>query len=683
VSARVELPNAALLLKEMRDAGVLINAAGAGEAEVLAAIDRLAASVVAFVTWWPRLDEATRRAVAELVVEAGYKCASDAQGERFVAMLTPTALQAAGAGGSAGVLGADLIWPEAGRLGLLARLLRERELPGGVLRRVEGAVRAAAGGARPGAAFDAGAEAALRLMPLKIVSGEAPLGPGERATVARAATLAADRWLVAAGGATGGQSVERAQRAQLLLALDAVETVLISGPELNDHPGAFNFVQGVLAKLRYREADASRGRVLAWLADERVSIGDASAVMQMLAALGSSTGVDATMTFTLGATPLDRDNARSTLASAWAIAAPASGGGLAADWLTAARVALNQATTAAIDTEHFASAATLARVARAAAHRQRGEPVPAELLDTEAASGRFAGAQAASIDPKALHRASEDDGQWTLRFLVESKTVAARVARLDELGGVHEIGPVDAGALAEAALGAALEVRLAAQSAALRYAHRPSMINAVLDVLPRAPRGARNIGFLSQMAGVGLLSHTSPGYMLHYRRGLVERLLFETASASPALSIDDSALLIAEAYSMTAGRPLPGMQSPRAGLLAAQSAELLTRTLREEVTGLLPGAALVISPVEIDQRQRGRVLVSAGLVQRFVAHQAAAAELLAVLAARERPTRVEEVLSVIATMNQARGRAKSAGEQVRVTQEAIVRLWAVRLGEQL
>lgn len=691
--ARASMPNPQLLLKDLRDASRAIGAAtgadktpaGSTPQPPDGAIARFASVVGVYCDWWPRLDDATRRAGVETIVEAAFKCATDAEAEVFVGAITPKTLSAAIEVDGAAPPTHESIWPESGRAGLLARLLRERELPPPVLRRVEAAVQAVLGSTRPGATFDAGAEAALRLMPLKLLRAQTPLGPVERQSVARDATSAAERWTLAARAATASRPGGTAARAADTMALDAVESILISGPELSDHPAAFNFVQGLLAKLGYRENDPARARAVAWLADARISIGDASSFMQMLASIGPSSGVDATMTFPLGATPLDRDNARSALAAAWAVGGQAAGGvgpDAAANWLTAARAALNASSTATIDTEHFTAAASLARICRAAAHRHRGEPVAPDLLEVDAPA-RAVNPLSVPSDPKPLVRAMEGDGAWAIRYLVESKTAAARVARLDELLGNSEIGPVDAGVVAEAALGAGAELRIAAQAAALRYAARPTMLNAVLDALPRAPRSARNVQFLAQMAAVGVVSHTSPSYMLHYRRGLVERVLFETAGQSPALAIDEAASLIAEANLGSIGRSLPVTPSPRPGLLAAQSAEAMADALRAEVTQLLPGAALLMTPVEIDQRRRGRLLVGAGLVHRFLAHQAATADYLAVLAVRERPGRVDEIGSLMTSLTQARSAARSAAEQARQTQEVIVRLWAVRLGEQL
>jgi hypothetical protein len=90
-----------------------------------------------------------------------------------------------------------------------------------------------------------------------------------------------------------------------------------------------------------------------------------------------------------------------------------------------------------------------------------------------------------------------------------------------------------------------------------------------------------------------------------------------------------------------------------------------------------------VSLAEIKGRRAARLTVAQGVVQTFAAEQVGCVELLSAIVASEKPARIDEIKSIILTMDQERRSAKSAAVQMRVAQEAMLRLWSIRLGEQL
>jgi hypothetical protein len=670
------LPNGAVYVSELRAA-----VAGMEPGDTVA-LARVREQIVVFLGIWPRLDESARTAVVELVVEAAFKTgAGDA--EALIETLSLGRLSP----GRTGVVGKDDVWPLAGAAGLLARLSRERELAPELRQGVEQAWTRALGAMRADAgagSFAWGAQAALRAVALaSLDAGWATMGPGEQAAQASGAEGVADRWWSAARRVCSAGPGLTAEHAAQALALDAVTRVLVSGPELLDHQPAFRLTGAMVARLRFNPGDPARARLTAWLGDTRISTGDLHAVTQAVATAASAQGFDASMVLAADASPVDRDSLRAQLIGAWSVS---TGEGLteggAEQWVTAARSAIADAGGAQEDVEHLAAALLLSRVHQAAVLRARGAPVAPGLLDHTGGLATLIPAMV-SAEPRALAPSNaEGDGQFVLKYVVESRGAQAKLARLAEmLGGA--IGAADAGLLGELALTSPSELRAAAQQAALRYASEPTMVSAVLDALPRAPRSQRNALFLSQISGGPLVASSDPRWMFLHRRALVERVLYLTAAQGRIGSIDQLSEALADSYGVMAGREGALVPPGQGGFLAVRHAAEFYAMLRAEASR--PAAATARPPdlEPLERRLRGRLAVAQGLVQRFAAYQLACAEVLEAIVLRDRPLRDQDVGAVMRAMDEARAKARGTPEQIRAVEEAMVRLRAVQIGEQL
>lgn len=644
--------------------------------------DATAASMVAMkrdvgvlMRWWPRLEMPARTAALESIVEAAYKCVTPESATAMIEAIVPLALSES----TITPTDAD-VWPMTGAGGVLARLARERELPVAMSAARDAAIAKAFASRRPGTSFAGGVEAVASGLPMRMLAGDlAALGPAEVSARAAQAEDAADKlWLAITRGVAGGLTGDEGERQSQLVALAAVERVLLAGPDLLENPVAFRFVTQLMGKMRYRQGDPSRARVVAWLGDARVSVGDAHAITQTIARRSGASGVDSSMVLAPGATALERESVRTQISTVWGLGGGAigAGGGADADWLTSARDAIRLAGTTTVDVEHFAAAAHLANLCRAASMRARGEAVPAALLAAPAVPA----APAAAVRDLSVKQI--DDGQWAIKYVVESKGSGPKVARLSELLG-GQMGPVDASFVAEAALLSPGELRAAGQAAAQRYASDPLMILALLEVFPRAPRSLRNAIFLAGMGECGVVAPESPQWTAHYRRALVERVLTLTAGQSSMQPVDVAAASIADSFAVMAGSGATDPSPEVAGVAALKAATALFGVLDIEAGRLPSGVGGPVPLTEIHRRRASALAVAEGGVQSFAAEQTACVELLALLAYAERPGKGDELRSLIERLREARRAAASCGLQIRLTQETMLRLWAIRLGEEL
>ncbi|MCU0688288.1 MAG: hypothetical protein MUE97_00885 [Phycisphaerales bacterium] len=674
-------PNPLVLL---RDLATVVDAFDGAAASV----ESLRREVEIFHRWWPRLDVGPRTAAIESLVEAAYKPTDPAAAEALLDLLIPARLT-----DRQPIADAD-IHPMFAGAGLLSRLSREREVPPAMrgaidarLTRVFGTVRPGGNAGAGGGGFVPGIDAIATALAERSISTDLPAGPAEQANSAAAAELAADRWLEGLQrGIAAALTGDEAERQVQLVALPALERILTNGPDLLESPTAFRFVSKVLLKMRYRPGDPSQARIVAWLGDARLSLADAHVISQTVVR-ANAPGVDASMVLQPTASPLEREGVRAQFASAWGIgssSAPATPGTAAdADWLTAARAALAAGSTASLDMEHASVAAAMARLCAAAALRARGEPVPSSLVSASAdalrqqvGSQRQPGTVTTAVAPPA------DNGAWAIRYLVESRTPAAKLAALAELPG-GGIDSVSAAIVAEQALTAGSDIRNAAQAAAERYADSPVMLLAVLDVLHRAPRSLRTSHFLSKISQSLFIGPSNPRWNAHYRQALAERILTLTAAESETAGLDGLAAMFADAYAIIAGNPPTDPAPDVAGPAALRAAAELYTQWEHEASRLAAAAPAPVPLSQIRQRRAARQSVAQGVLQQFIAEQVSTVEVLAALVQAERPARADEVRSIIEQVAQQRRAATTDPAQLRITQEAMLRLWAIRLGETL
>jgi hypothetical protein len=308
-----EFADGSLVVRELRAA------ATKAKADPKAALEGFRTAVGQLADWWPKFEVGQRRAADDSVVEFLYvvgeneevaDAAVKALAER--AVLPPV---------EAGPLAPERVWPAAWATGVLARLGEERALPRAVAARIAQALNDALGAGRTvgASSFESGAQAALRGMPVRLVAPANPAAPAE-GSGATPAPLRSSEGIKLWADAVRVVCTDPAGADQERMLVEGLEQVLISGPEPDQDRTAYEAVELLATRIRWRADGPGRERLLDWFNDPRVSTGDLRVLTGILANKSNAEGVDATMQLSVTATPDDRAMLRSKYALAWGMA---------------------------------------------------------------------------------------------------------------------------------------------------------------------------------------------------------------------------------------------------------------------------------------------------------------------------------------------------------------------------
>lgn len=634
-------------------------------------------AIKAFSARWPRFDPAERRAADAAVVDCVYATAAWPEAS---ARVLDAIIAGSGAMSAGGAFTPADVLPAACSVGILTRLLHERELPTDVFSRIEGVVSSAIGQERVrfDSAFEGGATAALRRMPVLLLAGSpspatpAPSNSGEGLFTT---------WIEAVGAVSGA---DEQQRERLLI--DGLEAVMTQGPEPGADRRVFGVIQDLVVQIKWRGGGPGRARLMDWFSDPRLSNADIQVLTGALATRSSAEGVDQSMVLSSAATSGDRQRLRAQYAKAWGMAEAAGRNKLAGAWVSAARRELAKSLSASAPLDLLESTVTLSQLSEAAARLWRGETEAADKLVSEAGD---AAARARSVSPKSVQKIAgaggEGDARWIVAYLSAGRNIPVRLERLKELeNSTVVIGSVDAGLLAELACRESpVEVRAAAQQAVEKFADQAVMVNAVLAYLPLAPKYASVGAMVERVAHKPLPKVTEPNWELQARRALVERLLEMVAAGSDQASVAGLGNLLGESYLRRAGEdPATGQTAPRdAASEVARSIRALRIAWRAEAQALSPNQYSPLTLEEIDGRRRGREVLADGPVQAAAVDQVSIAELMTYVVTAEHPARAAKARSILDDMGAARRKASHVFGQLAATERAILELWILRLSE--
>jgi hypothetical protein len=696
---RTQYVEASLVLKDLRDA------TAKAKADPAAGVRALAPAVARLADWWARYDVGERRAADDAVVEFFYVVGPDR--EQSAAALELLASRARLPEPGAALLDADAVWPAAWAAGVLTRLTLERELP----RHLGAGVRAAlndalgAGRAATTPTFESGASASLARMPGLIVGAWEDAGSGGKGP---GSTEALRRWCDAVEAVTR----DPAEGERLLV--DALERLLLAGPEPESDRAAFEAVELLASKVRWRAGGAGRERLLAWFADERITPGDLRVLTGAVAGKSSAEGVDPTMVLSITATPDDRVQLRARYALAWGMVSSDERKEALAQWRREADALLAAPAPSPDDLSRVLAVAAAARHNEAGRLLWLGDAAGAAKLMKETpdllrlvASGQGTGPGAGVVGfppaatpptqtPAANPRGVGGSGllggggpagadtaaaTWAEAYLRAERNIPVRLQRLSELETVpRPLSPADAAVLVqEAYLGSPEQVRSAAQKWVVKFNDDATVVKACLDQLPW-PRVRSVSQTIEGVARTPLPRLSDPDWELAARRALVDRLVGMVASSGAEAAVDSAASVISECYARSSGVAAgPADESPAAR--ATRAAAALYKLWRAEAERLPPVPGAPITPAQADRRRAGRARIAQGPLQEFGAEQVSICEVLGSIVAAERPARAADVSGVLATLAADRRAADHVLGQLLATERAMTRLWALRLGE--
>lgn len=585
---------------------------------------------------------------------------------------------------------AQEILPAVWSVGMLMRLMRERDLPLPSHLAVESTLIAALGAQAPAleSTFEAGASAALLRLPRLLTPR--PPAADERTAAIRppAAAFDAKAWSQWAEAVSDFAGADVARRDRMLLV--GLETLLVKGPETNESRAAAEVVADLVVRLdwRARAGGDARRWLLRAFGDRLLTNADLHAVTSTLATRSAAEGIDLTMVLSTSASERVRADLRARYAAAWGVVDTISREESTLAWIQSARQILAETPQGPSEPEQLGYMVLLARVNEAAHWHWRGEQhEAANILDN--LRGPIQDALRVAAPRTTLDQGVRSArGGWGERYLGARQSIRARRDLLDELLRSHGIlGNVDAAVLVqEAVMGTPPEIRLQAMTAVRQYHDSPAVIKALLDRLPRIPRLASNATLIAEVTGRRLPPVRDDSWPLDARRALVERLTESVSSQGPMARIDALVALLAASYqSLDVGNPalhpVTGGSATGGAAAAHRAASHVWTLWRSAAEPLVPSVTPPVSLSLIERRRAGRMALARGPVQRFAADQVGICELMSYVVTCERPGRIEDIRQTMGRLAAERRMAQHIFEQLIAVEQAMLRLWLIRIEE--
>lgn len=587
--------------------------------------------------------------------------------------------------------------------GALVRLDAEPDLPALARARVDAAM-SGANVARPApgdfSPFWDAAAAALRRAPAYIVSRAGAGGASDAGPEG-----AWRRWLECVRALARAAPAHR----DPLLIAGARELLVASSTGPND-AATRALVQSVLADAQWdsRAPDPppARRAVLEFFDDRRIASRELAGLTQWLAGGVPAAGLGAECVLRADATEAERTRVRDRVAAAWNVRPPGEADALLRRWQTDARRAVGATPPSDTPIDRLARVAALARLCEAGAALRRGESGAAKsILDDPGGPIERAMLAPVSSATPALAPDPERDGKWALRFLSARKSAIERRRAVAELGAsTSPIGPIDAETLVDAAVfGSPSDVRQAALRIAERRATEPPVVNALLEMLPRAPRSEAVAGLVARATGAPLPGFRDRDWPIEARRALVAALLKALSGSTQLGSLDRLAEVAARACDGWA-RAAPAPDADRDGrdtsgdLVAPEQAppsgsrdpglcaERVRAALRNEIVALSASArekrdALLAGLASAERRHAARRSLADGPAQSFEAAMLGVVDLLALVTQAERPASTDAVVGVLADLTASRRASDDVYAHLDACATAALRLSLLRMGD--
>ncbi len=657
------LDNAPAVLHELE-----VAAEGTG-VDPEAALDGFALAVDSLASRWGRFGEADRLAAQDLIVGFMYRVSGRraSLGRAFGALASGlSALE------GSDPPGADGVWRAAWSMGTLVRLRREQNLPGSLLRDIDGAVLASSGRIAPNAStFRAGAIAALRAL----------ADPLNESGLTRGEADAWEAWVEAVNASAIGDR-------------DLVDSMLIAALDgrlrhgERSAPNDAGVIAVLAGAMEWGEGAAARAWLVRAFDDRSLGIDELHAVTLALANTSTAGGVNHSLVLPRGAGDYDRRALRDRYRELWGIAEDADQGQTLADWAETARAFIGRGATQNANGQVRTMGAIVrtARLNTAAAMLWRAEVVPASdlLTDLDPPVDAVVSATGGGGDAGSLFAVS--GGTWAEAYLSAGSHVQKRLDLLAvALGRSGRLGAMEAEVIVQEALrGSPLKIREEAGSIVGSQLGSPTVVNAVLEALPLMPKTDRNAALVERIAQATLPSIDSPDFDLEARRAVVERLLEMVAGQGDYARLDALSGLLDNAYAdrvATPGSSVGASASAAPAMDAREAARTLASRWIASAERRPPAPVEGVTIEEILGRRAARLSAAEGLVQVFHAEQMALVEAMAQVIAGEGTGRAPAVREVLEDLRRERARSRHVLAQIEHAERAMLRLWLIRFSE--
>lgn len=679
-------PTGPVPAKRPSDVSTDVTAADAVARQLSAATDRLkedaadaarqfAAAVGRASGSWVKWSPDELLSVQDAVIEYLYRAERSADVLHAAADAMSAPARAAAVGGE---IPADRVLPAAWSAGLLARVVRERDLPASV------------GGP-------------CRLALAVLLGSETDLGDGtfaaglSRAVTALTPRLAAvpdpeawRRWLEAVGAA----APETASRGRLVVA--ALDATLTANPDPLKNPRAMESISVLATALTWRAEEQTRGWMFRWFDSSEVTTPALHALTAAVASRSSAEGVNPSMVLSAAAGSGERSELRAKYAAAWADAPGGVRSELMTRWEESAATALQAdgadaileaAAQAGLEKgelrPHVAAllrAVTMSRLSEMAAWMKVGDTQRASLVIGDVLGSMRGKVSFATVRSDPL--GGDNNGAWAIRYLTSMTTPAVRTEMLRQAQAADALTALECEIVAsEAVRGLPASVRDAARKAASKHRGLPAMLNAVLNLVPVMPVSQESATLIEDLTGGKPPALRDARWREGVRRAVVERLLELAAGKGEFGVIDTLATLMGTSYRerLAALGGAEGLPADLDGAALLRLASTYRARWDKEAERIPPTGREPSTLGQIRQRGAGRAGVAANIVQRFAAEQATTVELMAHVIAAEDAGRAEAVGAIVAEWNKDRRGATHVFDQMAASERAMLALWRERM----
>lgn len=602
------------------------------------------------------------------VVEYLYRAESDIPSLRHAAETLGAPARAAA---SASALTETNVLSAMWSAGILSRVLRERDLPASV-------------------------SGPARLAVASLLGSEGDLGDGTFASgVSRSALALAPKLAAAPDPAAwrawlagvGAVAADVATRGRMIVS--ALDATLMANPDpLGDAKVVESFATLTTA-LTWRLDEQTRPWLFRWFDSATVTTPALHALTTALAAKSGAEGVDPTMVLSAAAGPGERSALRGRYAAAWNESPGGARSELLTRWQQAADLALaerTEAESASVPSDlkpHVAAlvrAVTMSRLSEAAAWIAVGDSGRATAIVGDVSGPIQARVVSTAVTTDPL--GGTNDGAWAIRYLSLMANGPARIEMLKQAQSASALTALECEVVAtEAVRGQPAAVRLAARQAVSKHRELPAMLNAVLNLAPILPSAPDTLVFMEDVTQTKLPGFRDARWREAVRRAIVQRLLELAAGKGEYGVVDALAALMGASY-----RERLAALGGADGLPAEVDGATLLRMIEtyrgrwDKEAERLPGTGKEHASLgQIRQRAAGRAGVASNVVQRFVAEQATALELMAHALVSEDASRAEHVKTIMDAWAVARRDAKHIFDQIAASERSMLQLWSLRL----
>ena len=493
------------------------------------------------------------------------------------------------------------------------------------------------------------------------------------------------------------------------LLLDTIERTLIEGPDPAMSQSAHDALSRLVAMMDFVSSDSrAPQRLIMWFDDSRVPTSGLSLVTSRIVFSSLIPGFGPEMMLRPDAPEAARSQLRDDYALKLGLPVSSEDRAVSDLWRARAREVLDSRPLSEDAVAALERAGVLAMLNASATLRWAGDDTEAlrtarearvrPMVDNAVQSVQSSSGSGSEAEIARLTSPSKyPDGAWARRYLAAMRNAGARQELLNELRNSSEgpRGPVDADVLCEAACyGGPVPLRRSAQSVVVSYAENLGVINGLLEALPNAARTVDVSEMIQQVSGRSLPSTRDPAWRAAARAALLERMV-EMLGRRMLVPVEALEHVIRQTYEDRCAASGAGKLLSRAGgsgvgggapTLSTAAAAQLAGALRDEMATharQFSEGRWTFTPLnELEQKHQARVRLAHGGLQEFAAEQLGLTEVMAYVVAAERASKADDVRSVLRELAERRREAPHIFHQIEAAEEAMLRLWLIRLGEE-